>query len=63
MQTIDKMVKEAANNEIKDKTKFACEKNNRTVNERLSPLEEFNNLHKHVNGVRASIKLKDSNII
>ena len=61
LQTIDLMVNEAANNVIKENTESDFEKN--TVNERLSPLEEFNTLHKHISGVRASIKLKESNIV
>ena len=63
LQTIDRMVNEAANNEIKDKTKSEWGENDNGVNERFSPLEEFNTLHKHVQGVRASIKLKESNIV
>ena len=31
--------------------------------ERLSPLEEFNTLHRHVSGVRASIKMQESDIV
>ena len=33
------------------------------TSERLSPLEQFNTLHRHVNGARASIKLKESDIV
>ena len=31
--------------------------------ERMSPLEEFNSLHRHCEGVRKSIKLKESSIV
>ena len=31
--------------------------------ERMSPLEEFNTLHRHTEGVRRSIKVKDSSIV
>ena len=31
--------------------------------ERMSPLEEFNTLHRHCEGVRRSIKVKDSSIV
>ena len=31
--------------------------------ERVSPLEEFNTLHRHCEGVRKSIKLKESSIV
>ena len=31
--------------------------------ERMSPLEEFNTLHRHCEGVRKSIKLKESSIV
>ena len=31
--------------------------------ERVSPLEEFNTLHRHTEGVRKSIKLKESSIV
>lgn len=30
---------------------------------RVSPLEEFNTLHRHREGVRKSIKLKESSIV
>ena len=30
---------------------------------RVSPLEEFNTLHRHREGVRQSIKLKESSIV
>ena len=30
---------------------------------RVSPLEEFNTLHRHTEGVRRSIKLKESSIV
>ena len=31
--------------------------------ERMSPLEEFNSLHNHSEGMRRSIKVKESNIV
>jgi len=31
--------------------------------ERLSPLEEFNTLHNHVKEIRASIRLRESNVV
>ena len=31
--------------------------------ERMSPLEEFNNLHRHCEGVRRDIKVKESSIV
>jgi len=65
LRTIDKMVYEAANNESSKKksTNSDIESIGNSINERLSPLEEFNTLHKHVDGVRASIKLKESHIV
>ena len=33
------------------------------VVDRVSPLEEFNTLHRHHPGVRASIKLKESDLV
>jgi len=33
------------------------------LSERVSPLEEFNTLHRHHPGVRASIKLKESGLV
>ena len=62
LETIDLMVKEQAtkeNNITDSDTIF----NVHTISERLSPLEEFNNLHRHVDGVRASIKLHQSDIV
>jgi len=65
LRTIDKMVYEAANNESSKKKSTNSDIDNigNSTNERLSPLEEFNTLHKHVDGVRASIKLKESHIV
>ena len=34
-----------------------------TNHQEVSPLEEFNTLHRNVDGVRASIKLKESDVV
>jgi hypothetical protein len=69
LETIDKMVKDQASKETEN-TNYNIidlrEQNDKINNnncERLSPLEEFNTLHRHVSGVRASIKLKESDIV
>ena len=36
---------------------------NRDICERMSPLEEFNNLHNHSDWVRSDIKVKESSIV
>ena len=74
LYTIDKMVKEHADKETdntscniidlsKQYDKSESTNNNNNTCERLSPLEEFNTLHRHVSWVRASIKLKQSDIV
>ena len=71
LENIDNMVKEQANKETDylscnvidlsaQNDKIGINTNNC---ERLSPLEEFNTLHRHASGVRASIKLKESDIV
>ena len=72
LTSIDRLVHDGLNNinnnssdkipsfvEAKDEIRI---KKTKTI-ERLSPLEQFNTLHRHVNGARASIKLKESDIV
>ena len=34
-----------------------------SVSERVSPLEEFNTLHRNVDNIRASIKVRESKVV
>ena len=67
LTSIDRLVNDGVNNtnnnssdkrlgfvETKEETRIK----NQTTSERLSPLEQFNTLHRHVTGARADIKLK-----
>ena len=58
LNSIDRMVSDQGNREENDKGNKEP-----TLNERISPLEEFNALFRNVDGVRKSIKLKDSGIV
>ena len=72
LTSIDRLVNDGVNNtnnnssdkrlgfvETKEETRIK----NQTTSERLSPLEQFNTLHRHVTGARADIKLKESHIV
>ena len=59
LNSIDRMVSDQGNRE----ENTSKSKKEPTLNERISPLEEFNALFRNVDGVRKSLKLKDSGIV
>ena len=60
LNSIDKMVNEQRTISVSEESS-GSEKS--TINERISPLEEFNTLFRHADCVRKSIKLKESDIV
>ena len=60
LTSIDRLVNDGLTNPSDEKDEI--DKKQLIISERLSPLEQFNTLYRHVSGARASIKLKESDM-